>query len=114
MCAKWVRDGQYALKRMRAVKGVLQCVPENADELVRVLNATVTENESANDENEKGFEPTSIELANYISYDPARLIRGCVILPRPLAVATHCARGLRLSFLVVTTSGTGADASFLR
>ena len=28
------RDGQCALKRVRAVKGVVECVPENADELV--------------------------------------------------------------------------------
>ena len=64
MCAKWVRHGQCALKRVRAAKGVLECVPENADELVEVLNATVTEDGSANDGKEKSFEPTSIELAN--------------------------------------------------
>ena len=41
-----MRHGQCALKRVRAAKGVLECMQENADELVEVLNATVTEDGS--------------------------------------------------------------------
>ena len=62
----------------------------NADEAVEALHATVTEDGTANDGNEKGFELTSIELERL---DPAGPIRGCVALLRSLTVATHCARG---------------------
>ena len=95
-------------------------MPVNADESVGVLNAdvavealqaTVTEDGTANDVHEKGFEPTSIELERL---DPAGPIRGYVALLRSLTVAAHCARGLRALFLVVSTSGAGADGFFLR
>ena len=54
------------------------------------MKAAVTEHGSANDGKqcaragteeflkEKGFEPILIEFANYISYDAAGLILGCV------------------------------------
>ena len=67
-----MRDGQCALKCVRAAKGVLECKPENADELVDVVNATVTEAGSANDGKEKGFEPTSIELVKLDIVRPGR------------------------------------------
>ena len=83
----------------------------NRDEAVEALHATVTEDGTASHGNQKGFESTSIELERL---DPAGPIWGCVALLRSLTVATHCACRLRALFLVVSTSGAGADGSFLR